>query len=71
MRVAQESRELTFEEQKLVRRVVEAVRRRRPDVEVYQAERHVLAALEEYRDSRVREFLPILLERAVLRRITA
>lgn len=71
MRGAQEWSDLAVEEQKLVRRVVEAVRRRRPDVEVHQAERHVLDALEEYRDSRVREFLPILLERAVLRRITA
>ncbi len=71
MRVAQEWHDLADEEQKLIRTVVESVCRRVPDLDPGRAQEHVVAAWVEFRHARVRDFLPILVERAVLRRLVA
>ena len=49
--------------------VVPRLRRRLPDVPVERLEQEVQAACAEYRDCRIRDFVPILVERDVLERV--
>lgn len=67
----QECRALEDQEAKLVHGVVESVRRQVPDLDPATAELYVIAALDVFRDARVRDYLPILLERAVLTKLAS
>ena len=71
MSVVEGVRELSAEERKAAQRVVESLRVRLPEHPVSALEEHVAAAFAEYRDCRVRDFLPILVERSVLTRLTS
>ena len=70
MTLARALDDLTLEEQKLVRRVVASVARRLPDHPQERVVECTVGALADYRHARVRDFLPILLERLVVTRLT-
>ncbi|WP_164519615.1 three-helix bundle dimerization domain-containing protein [Nocardioides ferulae] len=56
-------------EQKQILRLHESLHERLPDHPVEAIEEQVARVYEEYRDCRVREFLPILVEREVMNRL--
>ena len=55
-------------ERKMMQIVVHRLHQRLPDVPVRQLQEEVAVACGEYSDSRVRDFVPILVERQILER---
>ena len=63
-------REPADHEQKQILRLHESLHQRLPDQPVEAIEEQVARVYEEYRDCRGRDFLPILVEREVMSRLT-